>query len=191
MCNIQIVDIAKKDLTVAAEAECIVPFPGGRLGGVVVAVAFPETTVLLSNTCETASLPALVHRLGDPVDPWIPADLDTGILSVSGGAGEPSKAYGLVIGINEDDLVIFVDTILVNPVRVQDSQVATTPPNTLFRNTSQSTLGLEVIYTLMDRFTVCGTCEAFQYRSMNQELSNMYPWGRASCGYPCGREYGR
>ena len=75
MCNIQLVNVAKKNLTVAAEAESVVPLPGGRLGGVVVAAAFSEATVLFSNTGETTSLPALVHRLGDPVDPGIAANL--------------------------------------------------------------------------------------------------------------------
>jgi hypothetical protein len=66
-----------------------------------------------------------------------------------------------VIGIDEDDLVIFVDTVLVNPVRVQYSQVTTAPANPLFRNTSQSSLRLEVVHTLMDGFTIGGTCKAF------------------------------
>ena len=74
---------------------------------------------------------------------------------------ENMKAYGFVIGINEDDLVIFVDTVLVNPVRVQDSQVTATPANALFRNAPQSSLGFEVVHTLMDGFTVGGTCEVF------------------------------
>jgi len=99
MCNIQLVNITKKDLTVAAKAEGVVPLPSGRLGGVVVAAAFPKATVLFSNAGETASLSALVHRFGDPVDPRITTD-------------------SLVIGVNEDDLVIFVDAVLVNPVRV-------------------------------------------------------------------------
>jgi len=75
MCNIQLVNIARKNLTVAAKAEGVVPLPGGRLGGVVVAATFSETAVLFSNAGETASLPALVHRLGDPVDPWVAANL--------------------------------------------------------------------------------------------------------------------
>lgn len=74
MCNIQLVDIAK-NLTVAAKTEGVVPLPCGQLGGVVVATAFSETAVLFSNAGETASLPALVHRLGDPIDPRVAADL--------------------------------------------------------------------------------------------------------------------
>jgi len=66
---------SKKNLTVAAEAESVVPLPGGQFGGVVVAAAFSETTVVFSNAGETASLPALVHRLGDPVDPCVATNL--------------------------------------------------------------------------------------------------------------------
>ena len=73
-----------------------------------------------------------------------------------------------MIGVNENDLVIFVDTILVDPIRVQYSQVTTAPTNTLFRNTPQSSLGLEVVHTLVNGFTIGGTCEARQHRSVNQ-----------------------
>jgi len=137
MRNIQLVNIAK-NLTIAAKAEGVVPLPGSQLGGVVVAVAFSKTAVPFSDACETASLPALVHRLGDPVDPRIAAN-------------------GLVVGVNEDDLVIFIDAVLVNPVRVQYSQVTTTPTNALLRNTPQPSLGLEVVHTLTDGFAIGGT----------------------------------
>jgi len=137
-CNIQFVNVARENLTVATEAESVVPLPSGRLGGVVVAAAFSKTAVLFSNTGEATSLPALVHRLGDPVDPRV-------------------AAYTLVVWINEDDLVIFVDTVLVNPVRVQYPQVTTAPTNPLFRDAPQSSLGLEVVHTLVDGFSIGGT----------------------------------
>jgi len=138
MCDIQLVNIGKGNLTVATKTEGVVPLPGGRLGGVVVATAFSETAVLFTNAGETASLPALVHRLGDPVDPRVAAN-------------------SLVIRINENDFVVFVDTVLVDPIRVQYSQVTTAPTNTLFGNTPQSSLRLEVVHTLMNGFTVGGT----------------------------------
>jgi hypothetical protein len=75
MCNVQLVNTAKKNLAVAAKTEGVVPLPGGVLGGIVVAAAFSETAVLFSNAGETASLPALVHRLSDPVDPRVAANL--------------------------------------------------------------------------------------------------------------------
>ena len=75
MRNIQLVNIAKKILTIAAKAEGVVSLPSGRLGGVVVAAAFSKTAVLFSDAGKTASLPALVYRLGDPIDPRIAANL--------------------------------------------------------------------------------------------------------------------
>lgn len=62
-----------------------------------------------------------------------------------------------MVGINKDNFVVLVDTILVNPVRVQDSQVSASLANTLLRNTSQTTLGLEVVDTLANGLTVGGT----------------------------------
>jgi len=97
VCNVQLVNIGKEKLTVTTETEGVVPFPCGRFWSVVVTAAFSETAVPFSNAGETASLPSLVHRLGDPVDPGIAAN-------------------GLVTGVNEDDLVIFVYAILVYPV---------------------------------------------------------------------------
>lgn len=78
MRDIQLVNIAKKNLTIATKAEGVVPLPGGQLWGVVVAVAFSKTAVPFSNAGETASLPAFVHRLGDPVDPRITTNLYAG-----------------------------------------------------------------------------------------------------------------
>ena len=77
MRNIQLVNIAKWILTVTTEAEGVVPLPSGRLWGVVVATAFSKTAVLFSDAGETTSLPALVHRLGDPVDLGVAANLRT------------------------------------------------------------------------------------------------------------------
>jgi hypothetical protein len=63
-----------------------------------------------------------------------------------------------MIGIDKDDLIILVHTILVDPVRVQDTQVTATTANSLFRNAPQTALELEVIDTLMNRFTICRSC---------------------------------
>ena len=63
----------------------------------------------------------------------------------------------LVVGVNEDDLVVLVNTVLVNPVRVQDTQVAASLANTLFRNALQAALGLEVVDTLADGLAVGST----------------------------------
>ena len=87
ICNTQLVNVVKGNLTVAAEAESVVSLPGGRLGSVVVAVAFSETAVLFSNAGETASLPAFVHRLGDPVDPRVATNLRENPVNIRWGRG--------------------------------------------------------------------------------------------------------
>ena len=40
----------------------------------------------------------------------------------------------LMIRINKDDLVVLVNTVLIDPVRVQDSQVTTAAADTLLSN---------------------------------------------------------
>lgn len=65
-----------------------------------------------------------------------------------------------MVGVNEDDLVVLVNTVLVDPVRVQHTQVATPPSNTLLRHAPQATLELEVVHTLVDGLAVGGTYTA-------------------------------
>jgi hypothetical protein len=62
------------------------------------------TSVLLADRGKATSLSVLVDGVGDPVDSGVSSD-------------------GLVRGIDEDDLVVLVNTVLVDPVRVKDSQV--------------------------------------------------------------------
>lgn len=44
------------------------------------------------------------------------------------------KPYRFVLGIDEDNLVVLVHSVLINPVRVQHAQITTTLPNTLLRS---------------------------------------------------------
>ena len=64
-----------------------------------------------------------------------------------------------MIGVDEDDLIILVHTILVDPVRVQDTQVTATTANSLFRSAPQTALVLEVIDALVNGFTICCSCQ--------------------------------
>ena len=59
----------------------------------VVAVALAEATVLLALGGEATSVAALVDRVADPVDAGVAAD-------------------GLVRGVDKDDLVVLVHTVL-------------------------------------------------------------------------------
>lgn len=60
--------------TIPTKGERVVPFPSGparRACFVVPVTLSTESSVFLSCRCETAKLPVFVHRLADPVDPWI------------------------------------------------------------------------------------------------------------------------
>ena len=71
--------------------------------------------------------------------------------------------YSFVAGVHEDDLVVFVDTVLVDPVRVEDTEVATSPANTLLSSAPQAALELEVVDTLADGLAVGSTWTASHY----------------------------
>ena len=101
-------------LPVAPQGEGVVLLPGLSAAGLglVVAVALVETTGLLAGGGETAGLAVLVDGVDDPVDAGILAD-------------------GLVLGVDEDHLVVLVGRVLVDPVRVQDAQVGAAAADTL------------------------------------------------------------
>jgi len=125
-------------LTVAAEREGVVFLPGGPGRDVVVPAALSETTVLLSDACKATCLPPLVHGLGDPVNFRIPGD-------------------SLVVRVNEDNFIVLVHAILVNPVRVEDAKITAASSNTLLSGASETTLEFEVVNTLADGLAVGGT----------------------------------
>ena len=60
-------------------------------------------------------------------------------------------------GIYKNNLIIFVNTILIDPVRIQNAQVATTATNTFLCDTPQASLELEVIDTLTNGFAIGST----------------------------------
>lgn len=79
-----------------------------------------------------------MNGLADPVDAGIAAD-------------------GLVLGVNEDDLKVLVGGVLVDPVGVQDTQVGAAAANTLLSSSTQGTLVLELVDTLVGGLAVGGT----------------------------------
>lgn len=123
---------SRNRLPVAPQGQGVLPLPGlspaGR--GVVVLVALVDTTGLLASGGETASLTVLVHRVDDPVDAGVTAD-------------------GLVLRVDEDDLVVLVGRVLVDPVGVQDAQVGATAADTLLSGGLEGTLVLELVDTLV------------------------------------------
>ena len=65
--------------------------------GFVVSVSLVEASRLLSGSSKAPALPVLVNWFHNPVDPWVPTD-------------------SLVLGVDQDDLVVFVGRVLINPV---------------------------------------------------------------------------
>jgi hypothetical protein len=67
--------------------------------------------------------------------------------------------------LDEDDLVVLVDSVLVDPVRVQDPQVGTSTTDTLLSGGLEASLELEVVDTLPNGLTVGGTCSSASHIS--------------------------
>lgn len=70
---------------------------------------------------------------------------------------ERGMTHSFVVRIHQDDFVILVDSVLVYPIRVEDSQVPASPSHSLLCNTPVTALWFEVIYTLANRFAVGST----------------------------------
>lgn len=71
-----------------------------------------------------------MNRLDDPVDAGIAAD-------------------GLVLRVDKDDLVVLVGRVLVDPVRVEDTEVGATSANTLLGGRLERTLVLELVHSVV------------------------------------------
>jgi len=119
-------------LPVAPQGEGVVTLPGLAAAGLGlgVAVALVETTRLLAGGGETTSLAVLVDGGDDPVDAGVAAD-------------------GGVAGVDEDDLVVLVGRVLVDPVGVEDAEVAAAATDTLLSGGLEGALVLELVDTLV------------------------------------------
>lgn len=113
-------------------------------------VTLVDTSGLLTSGGQTSSLTVLVDWVADPV-----------VTSVS--------SDGLVGWVQQDDLEVLVGGVLVNPVRVQDSQVGSTAANSLLGGGSQSSLVLQLVDTLVGWLTVSRT---LWHRSLSVTTSN-------------------
>lgn len=98
--------------------------------GLGVTVALVETPGLLAGGGETTGLTVLVNGVDNPIDAGIDAD-------------------GLVLGVNEDDLVVLVGRVLVDPVRVENAQVSAAAADTLLSGGLEGTLVLQLVHTLV------------------------------------------
>lgn len=61
-------------------------------------------------------------------------------------------ANGLVLGIDEDDLVVLVGAVLVDPVAVEHAQVGAAAAHTLFGGGLEGALVFELVDTLVGGF---------------------------------------
>jgi hypothetical protein len=96
----------------------------------VVSVTLVETSGLLASGSESTELSVLVDWLGDPVDASIATD-------------------GLVLWVDEDNLVVLVCRVLVDPVGVEDSQVGAATADTLLSDGAEGSLELELVHTIV------------------------------------------
>jgi len=98
--------------------------------GLVVAMALVEAAGLLAGGGEAAGLAVLVDGGDDPVDAGVATD-------------------GLVLGVDEDHLVVLVGRVLVNPVRVEDAQVGAAAADALLGGGLEGALVLQLVDTLV------------------------------------------
>ena len=121
-------------LTVSAHALGVSSLPVGAVraaNGVVGTMALDtKTTVLAASRGEATSFAVLVNGVNDPVDAGVVSDDD-------------------VVGVDKDHFEILVGGILVDPVRVQHTQVGSNAASTFLGNTAQVANELELVNTLV------------------------------------------
>ena len=71
-----------------------------------------------------------MHRVHDPVNPRVAAN-------------------SLVLRVNENDFIVLVRGILVDPVRVEHPQISAATANTFLGGRSKRALVLELVHTLV------------------------------------------
>ena len=97
-----------------------------------------QTPRLLASGGQTPHLSVFVGRLGDPVDAGVRAD-------------------GSVHGVDEDDFVVLVATVLSDPVGVEDAEASEGAAGTLLSDGLKAALILELVDTLSRGFTMDDT----------------------------------
>ena len=137
-------------------------------------MATVDTTGLLASGGKTTSLTVLVHRVDDPVDAGITAD-------------------GLVLGVDEDNLVVLVGAVLVDPVGVEDAEVGAAAADTLLSGGLEGALVLELVDTLVGGLACSGNQHLWSRLQRNDILAyrRWHPWGQGACDHHDGRGHGR
>ena len=114
---------------------------------VVVAVALVQPSALLAGRGQTAHLTMLVDWVNDPVDAWVAAD-------------------GLVLRVDEDDFVVLVRAVLVDPVAVEHAEIGAAAAHTLFGGGFQGALVFELVDTLVGRLACGGRLANAQHSAL-------------------------
>eukprot|EP00732_Lithocolla_globosa_P002405 Lithocolla_globosa_v1_NODE_1561_length_2485_cov_1241.114815.p2 type:complete len:177 gc:universal NODE_1561_length_2485_cov_1241.114815:1200-1730(+) len=111
-----------------------------------------------TSSCQTAHLSVFVYRIADPVDTSIISD-------------------GLVSNVHHDDFEEFVGGVLVNPIRVENTETSDGTTNTLFSNTSELTGKFKLVHTVGLGFAVGLTLDdgAFATSTANTHSVNDIP----------------
>ena len=115
--------------------------PDGMLAGSALGVSVTlggQGTVLLASSSETSEFTVLHSSAADPIDTRITTD-------------------SRVAGINHDDFVVFVSSILIDEIRVQDSEVGASSSSSFFSIRSQRTDSLLLQDTLSSGLTIDNT----------------------------------
>jgi len=127
-------------LTVSLKTHTIAIEPGRTVGSTLDAMGtvslLAQTTSLAAGTGQTAHLTVLVTH--NPVDARVIADL-------------------LVAGVDEDDFVVLLGSILVDPVRVEDTEVGVTASDLFFSDALQVAFEFKVVDTLVPNKKVSKT----------------------------------
>ncbi len=134
-------------LPVPPQRQRVLQLPGvpPALLGVVVAMALVQTSALLASRGQATHLTMLVDWVDDPVDAWVLAD-------------------GLVLWVDEDDFVVLVGAVLVDPVAVEDAEIGAAASDTLLSGGLEGALVLELVDTLVGRLA-CFRLSAYVLRN--------------------------
>jgi len=97
---------------------------------VVVPMTFVQASALLARCCQAAHFAVLVHRIHDPVDAWVAAN-------------------SFVHWINENDFEVLICAVLVDPVRVEHTQVGAAAADTFLGGGAERALVLQLVHTLV------------------------------------------
>lgn len=132
--------LAVRLVSVSPQGQSVVLLPSVTTTslGLGVQVTLVKTSGLLTSRSKTSRFSVLVNWVDDPVVSSISSD-------------------GVVGWVHQDDLEVLVGGVLVNPVRVQHSQVSGSSANSLLSGDSQRLLVLQVLDTLVGWLTVSGT----------------------------------